>query len=291
MSQSIAYPIDAILMIGIPVCLGLYLKRRFDLPWSLWWIGAATFVISQIGHIPFNAGLTALFNLGLLPSPPQNWNIFFNAAILGLSAGLWEELARYAVYSWWVKDARSWRKAVWLGAGHGGIEAILLGALVFVNFVYLMAMRNVDLAGRVSPEQLAVATSQIAAYWSAPWSLILMGALERLLTQPIQIALSIFVLQALIRNRPYWLLVAVLWHAVVNAAAVYTMQSFGPYVAEAVIGVASIFSLVAIFALRHPGPAQIKPIPQEVIHPPDIDQVIRSTSIETPEKLEQTKYQ
>ena len=112
MPQVIAYPLDACLMIATPIVLGFYLKRRFDLPWRLWWIGAGTFVIAQTGHIPFNAGVAPLLQRGIVPSPPLAWSLTFNAAFLGISAGLWEELARYAMYMWWVKDARSWRKAI-----------------------------------------------------------------------------------------------------------------------------------------------------------------------------------
>ena len=40
--------------------------RKYDTGWRLFWIGAATFILSQIGHIPFNAGLTQLFKNGIL---------------------------------------------------------------------------------------------------------------------------------------------------------------------------------------------------------------------------------
>jgi len=89
MPATIAHPLNAILMIALPVVLGILLERKFHLGWGLWWIGAGTFIFSQVGHIPFNIGLTALFQRGVLPSPPQSWTLVFNAAILGLSAGLW----------------------------------------------------------------------------------------------------------------------------------------------------------------------------------------------------------
>jgi uncharacterized membrane protein YhfC len=149
MPATLAYPLDAILMIALPVGLGIWLERKFHLGWGLWWIGAATFIFSQAGHIPFNIGLTALFKRGILPTPPVAWLPAFNATFLGLSAGLWEELARYAAYRWWAKEARSWRRGVMLGAGHGGIEAILGGILVLVGFVNMMAIRNVDLSSLV----------------------------------------------------------------------------------------------------------------------------------------------
>ena len=289
MPLELAYPLNALLMIAIPISLGFFLKRRFQLAWGLWWIGAATFILSQVGHIPFNAGLTALFNRGLLPTPPQSWNPVFNAIVLGLSAGLWEELSRYAVFRWWARDARTWRKAVWLGAGHGGIEATLLGILVLVNFFYLMAMRNADLTSLVPANQLALAQNQIAAYWSAPWYLILLGALERLFTQPVQICFSVLVVQSFLRKRSYWVWLAVLWHALVDAAAVYTLQRAGPYVAEAVVGAACLLSLVIIFSLRSPEPEE--EIAPEPLQPSTVERLIANNPIETPEKLDQTRYQ
>jgi hypothetical protein len=156
-------------MLALPIGLGVYLTRRFGWGWRLWWIGAGTFVFSQVGHIPFNAGLTALFQNNILPAPPDAWKLPFNAVVLGLSAGLWEEIARYATYRWWVKEARTWRKGVLLGAGHGGIEAIILGLLVLLAYVNMSIAAQMDLTGLVPADQLALAQQQISAYWSAPW--------------------------------------------------------------------------------------------------------------------------
>ncbi len=126
--------LNGLLMVGMPIGLGIYLVRRFHLRWRLWWIGAAGFVISQVGHIPFNSLLTYLFQAKILPQPPAAWAPYFNPVVLGLSAGLFEELTRAAIYAWWAKDARSWRKGVLLGAGHGGAEALLLGLAVLYTF-------------------------------------------------------------------------------------------------------------------------------------------------------------
>ena len=53
-----SYPLNGLLMITLPIALGIYLTRRFQLGWRLWWIGGATFVISQVGHLPFNSSHT-----------------------------------------------------------------------------------------------------------------------------------------------------------------------------------------------------------------------------------------
>ncbi len=49
--------LNTFLMIGLGLGLGLLLHHRFDLPWGLYGVGALTFILSQVGHIPFNSWL------------------------------------------------------------------------------------------------------------------------------------------------------------------------------------------------------------------------------------------
>ncbi len=112
--------LNGLLMIAMPVGLAFYLTRKFKLDWRLWWIGAAVFVLSQVGHIPFNALVGPLFNQSAIVAMPVASQRLISAVFLGLSAGLFEELFRYGMFRWWAKDARSWRKGVLTGAGHGG---------------------------------------------------------------------------------------------------------------------------------------------------------------------------
>src|SRR5512143_2957312 len=161
--------LNGLLMILLPVGLGLWLEKRLHLGWRLWWIGAAPFVLSQVGHIPFNSGVQALFDKGLLAKPSASWQVIFSAVFLGLSCGLFEEWSRYAAYRWWAKEARSWRRGVMMGAGHGGMEAIILGLLVLLTFMNMVAVLDMDLTRRVPVEQLDLARQQIEQYWSLHW--------------------------------------------------------------------------------------------------------------------------
>jgi uncharacterized membrane protein YhfC len=251
--------LNGFLMVAMPVGLGIYLTRRFQLGWRLWLIGAATFILSQAGHIPFNQGLTLLFQHGILPPPPAEWRLPFNAVVLGLSAGLWEELARYSVYRWWAKDARSWRKGVLLGAGHGGVEALILGLLVLYAFSQMLALRGQDLSSllgsRMTAAQIQALQAQLNAYWSAPWTATLLGALERAFTIPVQITLSVIVLQTFVRGQFRWIWLAVGWHALIDAVSVYASSKIGIYWTEAVIALVALISLAILFALHRPEPA------------------------------------
>jgi uncharacterized membrane protein YhfC len=286
----ITYPLNGLLMVGLAVGLGIWLTRKFSLPWRLWWIGAATFVLSQVGHIPFNLGLTKLFAEGVIPGPPANYRLIFNAIVLGLSAGLWEELARYATFRWWAKDTRSWRKGMLLGAGHGGIEAIILGILVLYTFIQMIAVQGAELETLVPAEQIELAEAQIAAYWSSPWHLSLLGAVERFFTLIAHLALSVLVLQAFTRGKSYWLWLAVFWHAFLDAAAVYSASTWGFVWAEVVLAGITILNVGVIFLLRQPEPLEPELEPPKPLPEPDRLPILPEIEA-TEEKLQDTRYQ
>jgi uncharacterized membrane protein YhfC len=248
--------LNGLLMVAMPVGLGIYLTRHFRLGWRIWFIGAATFILAQVGHIPFNQGLTQLFQQHILPSPPVEWKLPFNAVVLELSANLWEELARYSAYRWWTKDARTWRKGVLMGAGHGGIEAIVFGTLALYSFAQILALRGQDitslLGNQLTAAQIQALQAQLSAYWSAPWTATLLGAVERAFALTTQIALSVIVLQAFVRNQRRWLWLAIGWHALIDAVSVYASAKIGVYWTEAVIGLVALISLAIIILLYHP---------------------------------------
>ncbi len=247
----VTYTLNSLLMIALPIAVGVFLARRFKLGWELWAIGAATFIASQVVHIPLNIGLTALFANKTLPAPPEAWRPFFNPVVLGLSAGLCEETARYLVYRFWIKDARTWREGVVFGAGHGGIEAIIVGGLAAFSTLQLFALRGMDLTTLgLPPEQLSIVQQQVAEAWSAPWYATILGAVERALTIPFHIAMSVIVLQAIKRRNVLWLGLAIFLHTAGNAAAVYALGVVGPYWTEAIIAGFSAMSVVVLFALQ-----------------------------------------
>lgn len=291
--------LNGLLMIVLPVALGSFLVQRFKLSWRLWGIGAATFILSQVGHIPFNYGVGELFNLGLLPLPPTAWLLPLKSLALGLSAGLWESWARYFAYRLWAKDARSWRKGLLLGAGHGGIEALILGVLVLVAFFYMASLRSADLGKLVPPDQVTVASQQVEQYWAAAWPDAMLGALERSFTLIFHLAASILVLQAFLRQRIVWVWLAVGWHALMDGGAVYVVGNWGAYPAEVWIGGGALLSLGIIFLLRTPEPEADAPpqaatlTPSEPAAPvADLSAALgaRQPEPETDEKLDDSRF-
>jgi uncharacterized membrane protein YhfC len=246
---------NPMLMIGIPLGLGLYLARRWSLSWRFFLIGAVTFIGSQVLHIPFNLLLLAPIadKLGLIGTE-RFISMAIYAVLLGLSAGLFEEGARYIVYRLWLKDVKRWEEAVFFGAGHGGVEAVLLGGLALFAFFQAIAYRDADLTTLVSPEQLELARAQLDAYWTAPWYAAILGAVERSLAIVIQISLAVMVFQAIIERKVLWLGVAVTWHMVVDALAVLGLPYWGVYLTEGVLAILAGVSIFAILFLRRRQP-------------------------------------
>jgi len=275
---------NSVLMIVIPLSLAFILMRRWKLGWRILLVGAATFILSQVGHIPFNALMTQLLNKTALVNLSVQGALIFNAIFLGLSAGLFEEFFRYGMFRWWLKDAHTWRKGILAGVGHGGVEAIVLGSLALFSMFQLIAARNMDLSTIYSGTTLQTAQSQVQTYWSMPWYDSMLGAVERLFTVVIQISLAVIVVQSFIRKQKRWLWLAIGYHALIDAVAVYATSKLNPYWVEGIVGIFALISLGIIFILRSPEPV-------EAANPVADSPLITLPQIEpTSEQLDHSKY-
>ncbi|MES0342514.1 MAG: YhfC family glutamic-type intramembrane protease [Anaerolineales bacterium] len=245
-----AHLLNGLLMIALPLVVGVVLARRWRLSWGLFGAGAATFVASQLLHIPFN-------NLVLTPFVTERGMFaagglaFIAAALLyGLSAGVFEEVARYIVMRRWTPDARNLPNALMFGAGHGGGEAIILGGFVLYGFFQAVALRGTDLAKTLPPEQVDVVAAQMALYWNIPWYKALLGAVERAGAICFHLSASALVLQSVRRGGWWWLAGAVAWHTLFNAVTLIVMDRWGVYAAEGTVIIGAGISLLIIFAIK-----------------------------------------
>ncbi|MCI0397840.1 MAG: YhfC family glutamic-type intramembrane protease [Chloroflexi bacterium] len=216
------YTLIVLFLIFLPPALAVGLRRRYRVPWLLFCVGVLTFVGAQLVHIPLNA---LLGRLGVLPEGLSDGGRLVQAAlVLGLTAGLTEELAR-AVGYWLLRSARRSEDGIMLGLGHGGIEAMVLGGvLVAAQVSSLASLRGTDLQTLELPAgQLVLLQQQMELLFSSPW-LALAPVLERLLALALQVSLSLIVLQAFTRRNWLYLVAAILYHAAVDAIAVYAAQ-------------------------------------------------------------------
>jgi uncharacterized membrane protein YhfC len=284
------YPFGILVVLTLVIGLGVFLTRKYNLGWRLFWIGAALFIIAQVLHIPFNLLIDRLFRNGVLPSVPEAYQLLFSAVFLGLSAAFFEELTRYAGLRWWAKEARSWAKGLLFGSGWGGMEAILFFAIpLLLNYLIFLALRTQDLSGMLPPEQLAPLQEGLEVFWGVAWYDSLLGALERVLVIPIQIAFTILVMQVFIRRQSRWLWFAIIWHALLDAVAVIGVRRWGVYVTEGLIVIFSLVSIGMIFALRGEEPEE-EGFEDGVEGDTQSEQVELPPIEETEENVDQTRF-
>ena len=239
----ILLPINFLGMILLPIFAWIYFTKKFSLSWKLLLAGGLTFIASQIIHAPLVIALTPTF---------QAWGLVPFALTLGLLAGLFEETARYILYKFILKKTNTWNEGVYVGLGHGGTEAIIFGILGVLTFVNMLVYRNIDLSTipSIPPEQLELARQQVDAFWSTPPHLALLGMVERAFAICLHVALSVMVLYGLVKKQHIWFWLAVLWHAVIDAGAVYLVQQIDPLVLEGIIGVGAAISIVIVLWLK-----------------------------------------
>ena len=286
--HNILYPFTALLIFILACGLGIFLTRKLHLGWNLWLVGAAGFVLSQVGHIPFNMLVVTLMERGILPKPGPQLALVFPAIFGGLSAGVWEELVRYAIMRWWARDARTWKRSVLFGAGWGGAEAILTAILALYTFAQMGILRNGDLNKLVPPEQVAAIQQVVASYWSAPAYMVLLSFFERAMALVVQISMSVLVVQAFIRRNFYWVVLALLYHALADAVSVYIAGRYGALPAEGVVAIFALISLGLIFMLRTAEPQEVDTAGSQTFQPLIIPKKVEIE--ETPENLESTRF-
>ena len=173
--------------IGLPLLLFIYacLKKRT----VIFILGALAFVVSQI--------LIRLPLLQYLQGSSTTYSMFsamypvLFSIVIGLSAGVFEELARFVMMRFMMKR-RDWQSGFIFGAGHGGIEAVLLVGISALTMMFLpsSAAYNVN---------------------------FLVGGIERLFTMLLHIGLSIIVLQGVVRRKFLYVVLAIIIHGFVDA--------------------------------------------------------------------------
>lgn len=208
-----------LLSLFLPVGLVFYYYRKYRFSLKAFFTGAAVFFFFQI--------ILRVPMLVFLSSQPWfsdlSVNLFFSAVVIGgFTAGLFEECGRYLGFRFILHKELSWENGLAYGLGHGGIEAIILVGLTYINNIVLSLMINSGTFDRFAAPQLGAEASLIKSQLvNLPAHVFATAGVERALTLLIQIALSLTVLYAVKRRQPLFLLAAILLHTVLNAGAVY----------------------------------------------------------------------
>lgn len=207
----LAMTVSALIGIAIPVVLYVIFRKKGanHLPF---WTGAVTFVL-------FAFVLERLAYSFVMKMPVWTTitsNLVLYGVVAGLFAGVFEETGRFIAFKTVLRKKRNQDyNGLMYGAGHGGIEAvILLSSTMVINIVFSLQFN----AGISSPLGGADAAQGLI---NTPFWTMLVGAFERMIAVTTHISLSVLVWFAAKNGKRFWLFpLAILLHMLVDAVAV-----------------------------------------------------------------------
>ena len=272
-------------MIGIPVTAALLIYKRGKSGFRPIWIGAAVFILSQVGHIPFNQFLMlpGLRALGVDVAAQGGISLWVLGVAVGLSAGVFEEVARFLALKFWLKKDTQTLLPLKYGIGHGGVEALLLGLVALLALVQVTVLGGEGAVDLLPPEQVDLARTQLAAYWAVPWYHSLLGAAERISAMAFHIGASILVYKSVRTKNYLYLIIAVIGHTVMNAFAVIAVNQLDFLLLEGVLFIFAVGWLYWAWRIREINP-------EEDLDLPVPNQVQISAAQVTEEQIEESRY-
>ena len=229
---------NALAGIAVPVCLAMYLVRKYKVKLSTILIGAGVFVV-------FALVLESIMHQIVLkgPSGPAIMgNTLWYALYGGLAAGVFEETGRFLAMKFLMKKEPSEvLPGIAYGVGHGGVEMFIIFGMTMVSNLAMALMINsgqVDSIVSQAPASSAnLVQAQLDALQTTTAGTWLIGLWERISAIIIQLSLSVLVWAAVRKgNKWFWLFpAAILLHALVDASAVLLNKSVGMVPLELII--------------------------------------------------------
>ena len=224
-----------------PLLLAVLIRKKTQAPWAALGVGALTFTVFQLVlRLPWQIAIGVRFKEDFAADPTlmMGWLV-----ISCLTAGLFEETGRFLAFRKVLTREHSWRVGMMFGAGHGGIESILLvGINMAVSVVlYMLMTRQTPL-----PLPADAHAALIKQFSGLTFPLSLMGGVERVSSMCLHLALSLAVLRAVSTRTLGWYFGAMGFHALSNCVGVLVTRSAGPFMGEIAIGLCGVVSLVFI---------------------------------------------
>lgn len=272
--------LTAAIVIVLPFIFGSLARKQLGVGWKYFWFGVLVFLVFQLlTRVPLVIALQATVLAPLLRTFITFTWIWL--VILALTAGLFEEVGRYVGYRVFMRrEPKTWAKGVLFGLGHEGLEsAVLIGGQLILTLIGLVLISAIPVDSLPAAQRQTV-LQQVASINAQPIWLPLLAAWERLWSFPLQVALSVLVLQVFRRQQIRWLYLAILFHALIDFVTAALPQAFGhntsiSLLVEGIICGFSLFGLWIIWRLREPGePSGVgeEPLaqPYHQASPPDV---------------------
>jgi len=228
----------ALVGIAAPVALAWWLVRKHHARLSTILVGAGVFFVFALLLEPILHQVVLKGPFGGIISG----NTWYYALYGGLAAGLFEETGRFLGMKFLLKkEPTGALPAVSYGAGHGGMEMLMIFGITMISNLVLSLMINAGQADTLLATAPAEAKAQVEAQFAQLQDLnagqLLLGFWERISALILQLGLSVIVWTA-VRKGGKWLwlfLAAILLHALVDACAVVLSKSVSASVVEIII--------------------------------------------------------
>ncbi len=207
--------ITALIAILVPIILPIIIHKKTNQSWRVYIVGAAawiTFALLIEGFI--NNRVTSLTDI--------QSHIWIYALYGGLAAGIFEETGRWIAFKYILKDEKKPETPLMYGAGHGGIEAIILVGLPVIVNIFIAIMIN---SGSISsiikdPTTLQTTLNQFKTLSTTSSATFLLGGAERILAIIIHLVFSIIVFKAVRENKIGYFFLAIGLHALTDFGAI-----------------------------------------------------------------------
>lgn len=209
------------LALGVALAVGRITRLRTIL------IGAAVFTVFQLlTRMPLIYILESAFP-GLVPMSGGSPHYYLYILVLSLTAGLFEELGRFAGFVLFLKKDRGWWDGIGFGIGHGGVEALVLVGISAVSSLFTYGLL---------PGQPA---------WIAA-----LGGVERVSAMILHLGFTLLVLHGIRCKRLSYVFLAVAAHTVVNFLALSFSGFAGMVGTELMLLVIALGMLAWVFWSR-----------------------------------------
>ena len=249
-SSIILMAVNAIVGIGLPVCLAWYLVRKHNVKLSTILIGAATFIL-------FALVLETIMHQLVLKGPHGDaimGNTLWFALYGGLAAGIFEECGRFLAMKFMLKKEPSTPvSAIAYGVGHGGVEMLVIFGITMVSNLVMAIMINsgqTDALFAQTPESAAaLLQTQLDSLQSATTGTWLAGLWERFSALILHLSLSVLVWAAVRKGgKRMWLFpAAILIHALVDGLAVLLQKSVSMFALELIVTAMALATAAAAY--------------------------------------------
>lgn len=262
----IALGVGAFLAIVLPIALAVIWKVKKKEPFTTILIGAAAFILfaviiekllQAVVIFPTQMGLPDHAVSRFINARPLLW-----AFIVALFPGVFEETGRLIAFKTVLRKRKQRETSISYGIGHGGVEAIYLLGVAYIEYIVFAFMINhgsfqtlIDQAAAQLPGQestLADLAAQIATF---SFGSLALGLLERVFAILFHIGASILVFYACRDKGKGWLYpLAIVLHTGMDFIASLTLVNlFNPptWLLELIVGVFGILVFCGAYFLLY----------------------------------------